>query len=57
MSALTDLVAHADAELATLRDAGLVPLQLTGLQYNPLNQRYTLGPDTDVNYLIACQRC
>jgi 2-polyprenyl-6-hydroxyphenyl methylase/3-demethylubiquinone-9 3-methyltransferase len=46
------------SELAGMaRDAGLVPLQLTGLQYNPLNQRYTLGPDTDVNYLIACQRC
>ncbi len=46
------------SELAAMaRDAGLTPLQLTGLQYNPLNQRYTLGPDTDVNYLIACQRC
>jgi 2-polyprenyl-6-hydroxyphenyl methylase / 3-demethylubiquinone-9 3-methyltransferase len=45
------------SELAGMaRDAGLTPLQLTGLQYNPLNQRYTLGPDTDVNYLIACQR-
>ncbi len=45
------------SELAGMaRDAGLVPLQMTGLQYNPLKQRYTLGPDTDVNYLIACQR-
>lgn len=41
---------------AQARDAGLVPLQLTGLQYNPVNQRYTLGPDTDVNYLLACRR-
>jgi 2-polyprenyl-6-hydroxyphenyl methylase/3-demethylubiquinone-9 3-methyltransferase len=45
------------SELAqTARDAGLVPLQMTGLTYNPLNQRYALGGDTDVNYMLACRR-
>jgi 2-polyprenyl-6-hydroxyphenyl methylase/3-demethylubiquinone-9 3-methyltransferase len=29
---------------------------MTGLQYNPLTQRYTLGADADVNYLLACRR-
>lgn len=38
------------------RDAGLVPLQIKGLSYNPLKQQYALGEDTDVNYLLACQR-
>lgn len=45
------------SELAgAARDAGLVPVQMTGLQYNPLTQRYTLGADADVNYLLACRR-
>ncbi|MBH9553500.1 bifunctional 2-polyprenyl-6-hydroxyphenol methylase/3-demethylubiquinol 3-O-methyltransferase UbiG [Inhella gelatinilytica] len=38
------------------RQAGLVPLHMVGLSYNPLNQRYSLGNDTDVNYLLACRR-
>jgi 2-polyprenyl-6-hydroxyphenyl methylase / 3-demethylubiquinone-9 3-methyltransferase len=25
---------------------------LTGMTYNPFNQRYSLGCDTDVNYLL-----
>jgi 2-polyprenyl-6-hydroxyphenyl methylase / 3-demethylubiquinone-9 3-methyltransferase len=45
------------SELAgAARAAGLTPQALTGLSYNPLNQRYSLGADTDVNYLMACRR-
>lgn len=38
------------------RDAGLREVELTGMTYNPLTRRYALGPDCDVNYLLACQR-
>jgi len=45
------------AELAQFcRDAGLEPQATRGLSYNPLTQRYSMGRDTDVNYLIACRR-
>jgi 2-polyprenyl-6-hydroxyphenyl methylase / 3-demethylubiquinone-9 3-methyltransferase len=45
------------SELAqAARAAGLVPMQLTGLIYNPLLQRFSLGADTDVNYLLACHK-
>jgi len=45
------------AELASAaRQAGLVPMQMAGLSYNPLTQRYAIGADTDVNYLLACRR-
>jgi 2-polyprenyl-6-hydroxyphenyl methylase / 3-demethylubiquinone-9 3-methyltransferase len=45
------------SELAQFcRDAGLEPQASRGLTYNPLTQRYTLGIDTDVNYLLACRR-
>lgn len=45
------------AELAAAaRKAGLVPVQMAGLSYNPLTQRYAIGTDTDVNYLLACRR-
>lgn len=45
------------AELAAAaRAAGLVPVQIAGLSYNPLTQRYAIGSDTDVNYLLACRR-
>ena len=30
----------------------LEPDELIGMSYNPLNQRYSLGRDTDVNYLM-----
>ena len=44
------------SELATAaRAAGLTPVELIGLTYNPLTQRYALGTDTDVNYLMACR--
>ena len=38
------------------RAAGLREVELTGMTYNPLTRRYRLGPDCDVNYLLACQR-
>jgi 2-polyprenyl-6-hydroxyphenyl methylase/3-demethylubiquinone-9 3-methyltransferase len=45
------------SELAQFcRDAGLELQSSRGLTYNPLTQRYSLGQDTDVNYLIACRR-
>ena len=45
------------SELAQFcRDAGLELQASRGLTYNPLTQRYALGVDTDVNYLLACRR-
>lgn len=41
---------------ASARRAGLVVNQMTGLLYNPLIDTYRLGPDTSVNYLMACRR-
>lgn len=38
------------------RDAGLELHSAKGLGFNPLTQRYSLGTDTDVNYLMACRR-
>jgi len=45
----SELIAHA-------RAAGLELQDMTGMQYNPFSKAATLGPDTDVNYLIACRR-
>ncbi len=39
------------AKLATLE-----PAELIGMSYNPLSQRYTLGADTSVNYLMRATR-
>ena len=36
--------------------AGLEPEELIGMSYNPLNQQYTLGQDTKVNYLMRTIR-
>ena len=45
------------SELAqSCRNAGLNMTDLTGMNYNPLSKVYSLGRDTDVNYMIACQR-
>jgi 2-polyprenyl-6-hydroxyphenyl methylase/3-demethylubiquinone-9 3-methyltransferase len=45
------------SELAQFcRAAGLEPSSTAGLTYNPLTQRYTLGRDTGVNYLMACRK-
>jgi 2-polyprenyl-6-hydroxyphenyl methylase/3-demethylubiquinone-9 3-methyltransferase len=38
------------------RDAGLREEELLGMTYNPITQRYRLGPDCDVNYLLCCRR-
>lgn len=38
------------------RNAGLELQASRGLTYNPLTQRYSLGSDTDVNYLLACRK-
>ncbi|WP_265943770.1 bifunctional 2-polyprenyl-6-hydroxyphenol methylase/3-demethylubiquinol 3-O-methyltransferase UbiG [Dechloromonas sp. A34] len=36
--------------------AGLEPDEVIGMSYNPLNQRYTLGSDSSVNYLMRATR-
>lgn len=38
------------------RDAGLELRATRGMTYNPITQRYALGDDTSVNYLVACTR-
>jgi 2-polyprenyl-6-hydroxyphenyl methylase/3-demethylubiquinone-9 3-methyltransferase len=38
------------------RDAGLEPLELKGMTYNPLTDAYRLGEDCDVNYSICCAK-
>ena len=45
------------SELAqACRNAGLNVTDLIGMSYNPLSKIYSLGKDTDVNYMIACRR-
>jgi 2-polyprenyl-6-hydroxyphenyl methylase/3-demethylubiquinone-9 3-methyltransferase len=45
------------SELAQFcRNAGLQVADITGMSYNPLSREYSLGRDTDVNYIIACRR-
>jgi len=45
------------SELARFaRDAGLELIELRGMTYNPLSQVYSLGHDTDVNYMMAFRR-
>jgi 2-polyprenyl-6-hydroxyphenyl methylase/3-demethylubiquinone-9 3-methyltransferase len=41
---------------AWVRTAGLNLLDLTGMSYNPLTMRYSLGRDIDVNYLAYATR-
>jgi 2-polyprenyl-6-hydroxyphenyl methylase/3-demethylubiquinone-9 3-methyltransferase len=44
-------------ELASYaRGAGLEPVELMGMTYNPLTKIYRLERNTDVNYLMACRR-
>ena len=38
------------------RNAGLDTHELIGLRYNPLSRVYSLGRDTDVNYLLHTRR-
>ncbi len=41
---------------AWVRDADLSVRELTGMSYNPLSKKYTLGYDVSVNYLMHCQK-
>jgi 2-polyprenyl-6-hydroxyphenyl methylase/3-demethylubiquinone-9 3-methyltransferase len=41
---------------AMCRKAGLAVREWTGMHYNPLTQRYSLGPGVDVNYLAYAVR-
>jgi 2-polyprenyl-6-hydroxyphenyl methylase/3-demethylubiquinone-9 3-methyltransferase len=38
------------------RDAGLDPVEMKGMTYNPITQQYRLGEDCDVNYSLCCAR-
>ena len=38
------------------RCAGLQPLELKGMTYNPLTDQYRLGENCDVNYSLCCAR-
>ncbi len=38
------------------RAAGLTVADLTGMTYNPVTRRYSLGRDVGVNYLLACRK-
>ena len=38
------------------RDAGLGVREIIGMSYNPFTRVYSLGTDTDVNYLVHCVR-
>lgn len=38
------------------RNARLNISDMTGMSYSPWNKTYSLGKDTNVNYLIACRR-
>lgn len=45
------------SELAQFcRNAGLNICDISGMSYNPLQKTYSLGQDTDVNYLLASRR-
>jgi 2-polyprenyl-6-hydroxyphenyl methylase/3-demethylubiquinone-9 3-methyltransferase len=45
------------SELARMcRDAGLSVAGTIGMTYNPLTRVYALGRDTDVNYILHCQK-
>jgi 2-polyprenyl-6-hydroxyphenyl methylase/3-demethylubiquinone-9 3-methyltransferase len=45
------------SELARFaRNAGLELVELRGMTYNPLSQVYSLGRNTDVNYMMAFRR-
>ncbi len=39
-----------------IREAGLELVDMIGLHYNPLTDRYWLAPNVDVNYMIAVRK-
>jgi 2-polyprenyl-6-hydroxyphenyl methylase/3-demethylubiquinone-9 3-methyltransferase len=41
---------------AWAREAGLEPVEIKGLRYNPLTQLASLGDDIDVNYFLHCKK-
>lgn len=41
---------------AWARAAGLEPVEIKGLSYNPLTQQGRVGDDIDVNYFLHCRR-
>ena len=44
------------SELAAFcREGGLDVRQIIGMTYNPLTERYALGTDADVNYIVHCR--
>jgi 2-polyprenyl-6-hydroxyphenyl methylase/3-demethylubiquinone-9 3-methyltransferase len=45
------------AELARhVRAAGLEPVEVSGLTYNPISRVYRLEADSSVNYMMACRK-
>ena len=38
------------------RAAGLEPVEIKGLSYNPLTKQGRVGDDIDVNYFLHCRR-
>ena len=38
------------------RAAGLRPLEVKGMSYNPITQTYRLGADCGVNYAVCCEK-
>lgn len=40
---------------AWCRSASLETAEMTGMHYNPVTRRYSLGPGVDVNYLLSCK--
>ena len=45
------------SELAAwARAAGLEPVEIKGLSYNPLTKQGRVGDDIDVNYFLHCRR-
>lgn len=41
---------------AWAREAGLTPIEIKGLQYNPLTQLAKINDDIDVNYFLHCKK-
>ena len=39
-----------------IREAGLEVIDMIGLHYNPLTDKYWLGPNVDVNYMFAVRK-
>ncbi|RCS59235.1 bifunctional 2-polyprenyl-6-hydroxyphenol methylase/3-demethylubiquinol 3-O-methyltransferase UbiG [Parvibium lacunae] len=42
--------------IAVTRACGLDTAEIIGMHYHPLQDRFTLGPDTSVNYMVACHK-